>query len=471
MNRPNTKKKVSMILSTLLICLSLSGCQYSSVDEYLELLGMKEASYEEELTPDKVEISQFPEEIPHMSSEESSKETSSATKEEAQTLPEEKADDEVYEASYHQLTESELNDEMNAARAAIGLTSDNIDRLKKEQEGNYAFDRLTESGKTLYVEILSIIENQAENVLVSSTNEEAIDLVYDYVTIDHPELFYIDGYKYTNYTVDDVVTKVGFSGNYLYSKDEIEERQTKINNAVNACLAGAPSSTDDYFAIKYVYEYIIKNTEYDVEAEDNQNICSVFINGSSVCNGYAKAAQYLLNKMGIKCTLVIGTVNTKSAKNERHAWNIVQCNDAFYYFDVTWGDSSYQVGYGGSADSTRIPEVNYDYLNVTTAELCKNHTISDIIKMPDCSSLKDNYYVREDEYFTTAELSLIAELFDRRYQDGSDCVVIKCADDSIYEALFEELITNRKVFSYLRAQTASVAYTTYEDTNTIIFWI
>ncbi len=481
MKRLNAVKKISLVLSALLIAASLSGCQYSSVDEYLELLGMKCPSDQEtsqqpvfdesvlsgETTDPEFEVTEDEAISPYVGEGGENQQSGESGEISSSDIH----DDKVFEPSYHQFTESELNDEMNAARSAIGLTADNISNLKEQQKGKFAFERLTEAGKTLYVEMLAIIENHAENVLISTTNEEAMDLVFDYVTIDHPELFYIDGYRYTNYTIGNEIARIGFSGNYLYSEDEIKDRQLRINEAVNECLSGAPSSTDEYYVIKYVYEYIINTTEYDLNAEDNQNICSVFLNGRSVCNGYAKAAQYLLNRLGIECSLVIGTVNTKKLNNAVHAWNIVRCNGAYYYFDVTWGDSSYQSGNGENAGNIRIPEVNYDYLNVTSAEIGRNHTVSDLIKLPECNSMKDNYYVREDEYFTSAELSLVGDLFDRRYDDGSENVVIKCADSSIYDALYEELITNRKVFSYLKVPTSTIIYTTYAETNTIIFWI
>ncbi len=376
-----------------------------------------------------------------------------------------------FASSYKQLTEAELNEEMQKARDAAGLTPEHLEKLKEQQQGLYAYERLTSAGKNLYVEILSILQNMSEDVPVSTTSNEAVDLVYDYVMIDHPEIFYADGYKYVNYTIDNVITKITFSGKYIYTPEEVAQRQTQINQAVNECLAGAPSSTDDYYAIKYVYEYIIQNTEYDIDAPDNQNICSVFIDRRSVCNGYAKAAQYLLNKLGIKCTLVIGTVDTKKARNVRHAWNLVQCNDAYYHFDCTWGDSSYQTGNGENADVTRLPAVNYDYLNVTTDEILKNHTLSDEIYIPICNSITDNYYVREDEYFTSPELVLLGELFERRYKDGSSNVVIKCADQSVYDSFFDSLISQRKVFEYLQGDTSTVSYTTFADTYTIIFWL
>ena len=169
--------------------------------------------------------------------------------------------------------------------------------------------------------------------------------------------------------------------------------------------------------------------------------------------------------------MVTGTVDTKNSKGVRHAWNLVKCNNAYYYVDVTWGDSSYQTTNGESADATKLPAINYDYLNVTTSDIIRNHTISDEIYMPNCSSMADNYYVREDEYFTSAEMSLVKDLFDRRYNDGSNNVTMKCASQEVYDSMFAQLITDRKVFDYLQGDTASVSYTTFADTKTIIFWL
>ena len=481
----------------------LSGCQYSSLDEYLELLGMKGPTYTDDyassastqtyvLSEDStVSIDeQKPSFLDDATVQFSTDDVEQKTEKEDDTESESEeiifftqddnadnssatvsVEDRQYESSYKQLTEAELNEEMQAARNEAGLTSANIEKIKQEQSGLYAFESLTSSGKTLYAEILSILQSMSQNVPVSTTSDEALGLVFDYVMADHPEIFYVDGYKYTNYTVDNVITKIAFSGNYTYNEEEVAVKKSQINQAVSECLAGAPSSSDDYYVIKYVYEYLIKNTDYDIGAPDNQNICSVFINRRSVCNGYAKATQYLLNKLGIKCTLVTGTVDTKKARGVRHAWNLVLCNDAYYHLDTTWGDSSYQTGNGESADATRLPAVNYDYLNVTTDEILRNHTISEDIYMPVCSSLRDNYYVREDEYFTSDELILVGELFERRYRDGSDSVVIKCADKGIYDSFFESLISQRMVFNYLQGDTSTVSYTTFADTNTIIFWL
>ncbi len=474
------KRALGGILVSCLLSGLITGCEYESVDEYLKALGIRDPMEYEDIF-EEVTIETTPEIYEHVTTEEdevSSSEVASfdgaVYEVNAGIIYDDEADakaDEQFTADYLYIGDSGLDKEVLKARADIGLTSEGIEALKEKQKGRYAFEKLTEAGKTLYVEMLTIMENHAEDISISTTNSDAIELVFDYVMMDHPEIFYVSGYKYTNYSIDNVLTRVSFSGDYTCDEEEAARRRVKINDAVNKCLASAPSSEDDYYAIKYVYDYITDHVEYDTSAPDNQNICSVFLYGKSVCNGYAKAAQYLLGRLGIESTFVTGSVTTKNGKSERHAWNLVLCNDAYYYMDVTWGDASYQTVSGESADASKLPTVNYDYLNVTTDEIGRHHELSDLIRMPICSSMTDNYYVREQEYFTSAELTLVKDLFDRRYKDGSQNVTIKCATDEIYRQLFADLITERKVFDYLQGDTGQISYTTFEDTRTIMFWL
>lgn len=320
----------------------------------------------------------------------------------------------------------------------------------------------------VYKEILYALENYVEEMPLSSTRTEIVDKVFQCVLMDHPEIFYADGYSFVKYTLGDEIKKITFSGTYIYEKEEKEHIEGEIEQAALELLKGLRADASDYEKVKYVYETIIRNTEYDMTAEDNQNIRSVFLNGASVCQGYAKAVQYLLTKLQVPVTLVIGTVEN----GEGHAWNMVKIDDEFYYLDTTWGDASYL--FHVNEDSVQIqntPEINYDYLCVTTEEILRTHSISSMYMMPYCDSVMANYYVREGAYFTVADENQLEQLIANYREQGRESVTLKCADEVVYETMVEELIHKQHIFNYIEGENNSILYTDSPKQLSITFWL
>ena len=275
-------------------------------------------------------------------------------------------------------------------------------------------------------------------------------------------------YTYTEFTLGDILRKITFTGSYRYDQAEIAEKQRQIDNYVNRCLSGMPAGADDYTKVKYIYEYLIHHTEYDAAAEDNQNICSVFIEGRSVCQGYAKATQYLLNQAGVPATLVLGRV----VGGEGHAWNLVQVEGQYYYVDTTWGDASYQaVGGAESYPGEKIPTINYDYLCVSTEQLNLTHTLDNVVELPECTSMAANYYVREGFYFTEWNEEQVERIFREEYEKGSAYVTLKCMSADVYRQMEDALITRQEVFRYLNCPEGVVSYSDNEEQFSMSFWL
>lgn len=342
---------------------------------------------------------------------------------------------------------------------------------KEDHSGKYCYEQLTDVEKLWYADMFAIMDGMHKEVTLTlkgntEIGEEGIDRIFQCVMNDNPGLFFVKGYTYTVYTYGQKISKITFSGTYTMNAAERGEKQALIDAAVEAAMAGISPEASDYEKIKYVYEYIIKNTNYNMDAPDNQNICSVFIGGESVCQGYAKATQYLLEKLGIPTTLVVGTVY----EAESHAWNLVLADGAYYYVDTTWGDASYRME-EGDMGGVQLPAINYDYLCVTTDWLLKTHRIENVVDLPLCESMENNYYVKEGAYFTAYDEAALRAFFEQSYENGKTEVTIQCADKTVYELFLQELITNQKIFRLLSSPNGTIAYTEDSDKFSMTFWL
>lgn len=369
-------------------------------------------------------------------------------------------------------TEKTLKEEVTTqSKDEVQGTDTFTDEIKaemmREQQNLYYFSNLEITRQNLYVEILYGLENYVEEMEISTKDTAEIDKVFQCVLMDHPEIFYTDGYSFVKYTLGEEVKKITFKGTYVYTKEEKEKRENLVEKAALKLLNGIPEDATDYEKVKYVYETVIKNTEYDMEAEDNQNICSVFLNGASVCQGYAKAVQYLLMKLDIPATLVVGTVEN----GEGHAWNLVKVNNRYYYLDATWGDASYMVHLQDGQEAEHIPAINYDYLCVTTEEILRTHSLGDLVILPLCDSLENNYYVQEGAYFAEADFAQLEQLIKRYKEEGRETVTLRCSDDAIYQKMVEELLNKQKIFRYLDNNSNSILYTDSPKQRCITFWL
>ena len=332
--------------------------------------------------------------------------------------------------------------------------------------GGYAFSKLTIEEQKVYVQLLDSLLNYEKETTLSTTDAAVIDKVFSCVMLDHPEIFYIDGYKYTEYTSGGNVEKIVFSGNYLYEESEKERRLQLIEAAADTILCGVPDTEDEYEKVKYLYDTIINQTEYRLSSVDNQNICSVFLHGESVCQGYAKAMQYLLQQLDMESVLVLGTVTG----GEGHAWNLVLIHDKWYHLDATWGDAFYLFGEEEALSGEEIGLINYDYLCVTTQQLTKTHQVNMPVELPECDSMTDNYYVREGVFFTSLDEAKLGEVFGRALQDGQQVVTIKCSNADVYEQISRLLLDEQKIFEYLSRE-GSIAYTDNQEQCCLTFWL
>lgn len=289
-------------------------------------------------------------------------------------------------------------------------------------EDGLAFAALTDDQKIVYKQVLDGVMERTESLELTGANKDDIDPAYHAMMVDHPELFWLDGS--TRYVYYENGGPITLTPGLSVPLDEVDGLQAQIDAAAAAYEAALPEAADDYTKAKVAYDYVIATTDYDLNATQSQNIQSVFVGHESVCAGYARAYQYLLDRVGVPCSFVEGTI---PSTGQDHAWNIVCLGGEWTFVDVTWGDPTYEGLDAGGVD------IVYDYLGLTTEELLRDdHVFADQGIWPVCESKECGYYAREglelDEYDEGAlSVSLWAQ-----YGVGARPVVFKFTNEAAY---------------------------------------
>lgn len=138
--------------------------------------------------------------------------------------------------------------------------------------------------------------------------------------------------------------------------------------------------------------------------------------------------------------------------------------------DTTWGDASYRQEDTAPGQDDWIPQVNYDYLCVTTHQLLRTHILSPDVPMPECTAIRDNYYVREGCLLSSCEKTALQQAFDRAISAGRQEISLKCTDEKVFLQLLEHLIEQKEVFSYLGQDYNTLHYARNEKQLSITFW-
>lgn len=183
-------------------------------------------------------------------------------------------------------------------------------------------------GATIYV---------ADDINYSSLKlsiDEAISVWATY-RYDHPLFYWMSGQiVYSTASISLCVESSYVSGSARSAQN------LNIYAAIDEYVSAAGDLTDDYQTAFALHDAIISKIDYAKDEEGNpvteswaHSIEGVFTKNSAVCEGYAKAFSLLLNACGVYNAYVTG-----SSRGEGHAWNIVEIDGAWYWYDLTWDD-------------------------------------------------------------------------------------------------------------------------------------
>ena len=331
-------------------------------------------------------------------------------------------------------------------------------------ENKFYFEQLSEGEQLVYKELYQGLEEHAEEITVHSTDGELTGEILQQVVCDFPGMFWTQGssnalaYEGSHVVVQPV---------YECTKEERVSKQAEIDTAVEAILAQVPAESTEYDKIKFLYEYLVNDVAYVEDAADNQNIYSTFVGKETVCAGYSKGYQYLLEKLGIQCIYVYGIAN-----GESHAWNIVQCNGQMYCVDVTWADPLFT-----ETEEPTYDDMMYDYLCCSKKTLSATHVEDSNYQYPECTAEDLDYYRMNQMYYETVDRTLLKDTLYAAVKAKDSKTIFKFSDEQLYtqarDLLINELIGDAADYLCQRygLQQVECSYTELKELNRfVVFW-
>lgn len=306
----------------------------------------------------------------------------------------------IGETIYPSMQKNEMKEEDTIIDPSIfeGLEQDNPENEKIQNRNLY--NQLSPDAKKIYAKLYSekdnlktgtyVVEfgNEFENILSQEGGSDELQRQYqsavEALIYENPEIFYLDvTHMWLNIetitriakTKYNVYINSGKEPNYLsegfYSKEDVEKHEKEIQQVTSQILP-ILNGKSDYDKIKIVHDYLVDTIEYETTETDSNiyNIYGALVSKKCVCEGYAKAFQYLMNQAGVENVIVIGTGTNSRGDNENHAWNYVKLNEKWYAIDVTWDDP---IIIGGGNLTTKL---KYKYFLLGATAFYKNHVES-----------------------------------------------------------------------------------------------
>ncbi|MCR5557060.1 MAG: hypothetical protein K6F75_05820 [Butyrivibrio sp.] len=155
------------------------------------------------------------------------------------------------------------------------------------------------------------------------------------VSFDHPELFWLNTRLYTEYDFGGKVVKVRL---YFYDSElgDIDEAKSKFAAAAEPVVIMASALETNADKEQFIHDYLTNKLTYN-ENNLDQSAYSAIVNSETVCAGYSKAFQYLMQQVGIPTYFCVGW-GGGLVSGGMHAWNIVNMDKKYANVDVTWDD-------------------------------------------------------------------------------------------------------------------------------------
>lgn len=335
-------------------------------------------------------------------------------------------------------------------------TSVNLDPTAND-DLYYYHSQLSEADQARYDQILTCLQTHAEQADLPDTTADQLRALFLCVTNDHPELFWVSN-SYSHSASGGDLT---FYPDYNRTEAETSAEQALVDNAIQTAMSTIGQPGSEYETMKAVYEYIVRTVDY-VSQNDDQNIVSSLVDHTSVCAGYSRGMQLLLQQYGIQTIYVTGQV----IDGGPHAWLVVRVDGSYYNVDVTFADRN--------GENAVVPdELDCDYFYLCTPDdLFYQDRLQDAayVTVPSCTAEDLEYYRMNGRYFTNYDAAVAS--MEQSLRSGETSWDGQFSTPELYHQFFDAVANNIYLESADEAglSASSSWFINDDDTLTITCW-
>jgi transglutaminase/protease-like cytokinesis protein 3 len=265
--------------------------------------------------------------------------------------------------------------------------------------------KLSNEQKIIYDEILQCFESWGSQINLKISSSDMLFVILNAIDNDNPQLYYVDFQK-IKYYLDSSNCILLF--NYKYDVEQKIELDSQINQAVKSLIEQIKNMTERDSCL-VIHDWLIRSSQYgkcDIYPHSEHNILGPLLFSMSVCEGYAKAFKFILDKVKIRCLVVVGKGINAAGLYEEHAWNIVKFGNQQFHVDVT---------YNRPINGKYISRA---YYLLSTKQISIDHVIDNTIPVPECDisecMVKTVYGTMDLIQFLKAECSFGVEYTEVR---------------------------------------------------------
>lgn len=238
---------------------------------------------------------------------------------------------------------------------------------------DYYINKLNAKERGALNDLLCGISKKKPKIALSSALTQRI---IETVLYSYPELYFVDFAD-----ISSTSSVVGITARITY----LDYDESAIKKHAETILAGIKKGSTET-VVRQLHNYFVKNIKYDEEnpkKTESHNIVGVLKDGKGVCEGIAKAFQYLLNRLNIDNAIVTGECD-----GEPHMWNVVNIEGRNYHIDVTTDISLSEPFWN---------KPGYFCYLLTDIEIKKTHSFKEHFE---CNSHKDNPFYKANRVFS-----------------------------------------------------------------------